>query len=153
MKKSILTIVALVAINILSDAQTSATDFRGFIWGSSLMQIQTGEKAKQIGTNEKVNLIDDVLLYEDQLAGSDVTIFYQFNDNDKLINGTYFFVKKYTDPQLYLQDYNKFKELLTLKYGKPKADKEEWSSNTVPFEKEDYGQPISDGFLDLITIW
>jgi hypothetical protein len=151
MGKLLLTVMAVISINSLVIAQTSTTDFRGFNWGSSPAQVKATEQAHQILTN--VNGTDDVLVYEDQLAGSDVNIYYQFNDNDKLINGTYFFTKKYTDPQLNLQDYNKFKELLTLKYGKPEIDKEEWSENTVPFEKVDYGQAISDGYLDLITVW
>lgn len=32
-------------------------------------------------------------------------------------------------------------------------DREEWSENTAPFEKADYGQAISDGYLDLIAVW
>lgn len=153
MKKSILTIVTLIAIIGLSVAQTATTDFRGFNWGESSTQVQTNEKAHQIVTYEKVKSADDVLVYEDKLAGSNVYIYYQFNDNDKLISCSYSFTKNYTDPQLYLQVYNRFKGLLTSKYGKPKIEKEEWSENTTPFEKEDYGQAITDGYLDLITVW
>lgn len=153
MKKSFLIIAALTVISCVSVAQTATTDFRGVLWGSSPSQVQANEKARQIPINEKEKSPDDVLLYEDQLAGHDVNIYYQFNDNDKLINGTYFFRKNYTDPQLFLEDYKEFKELLSTKYGKPKMDEEEWSSNTVPFDKDDWGQAISDGYLDLIAYW
>lgn len=153
MKHLLLTISALISINSISVAQTSAIDFRGFNWGSSINQVKANEKSKPWQINEVTNNIDDILYYDDQLAGSDVTVIYQFNDNDKLINGSYIFGKKYSDPQLYLHDYEKFKELLTIKYGKPISDEEEWSSNTTPFTKENYGQAISDGYLDLIAVW
>lgn len=153
MKSLLLTISALITFNSFTVAQTSSKDFRGFNWGSSITQVKTIEKSKPWQINEVTNNIDDVLFYDDQLAGSDVTVIYQFNDDDKLINGSYIFGKKYSDPQLYLQDYEKFKELLTLKYGKPISDEEEWSSNTFPFIKENYGQAICDGYLNLITVW
>ena len=72
-----------------------------------------------------------------------VNVYFQFNDNDKLVNGTYSFLKKYADPQLYLQDYNKFKDILTSKHGKPILDKEEWNEKTTPFEKADCEQTIT----------
>jgi hypothetical protein len=153
MKNLLLTVGALLTINSLTIAQNSTTDFRGFNWGSSFTQVKSNEKAKPWDINDLANNKDDILFYDDQLAGSDVTVIYQFNDNDKLINGTYIFGKKYSDPQLYLQDYEKFKGLLTQKYGKPASDAEEWSSNTTPFVKENYGQAICDGYLDLITVW
>ncbi len=153
MKYLLLTIAALVTINRVSVAQNATTDFRGFNWGTSFSQVKLNEKAKPWESNDIQNSKDDVLYYDDQVGNSDVTVIYQFNDNDKLINGTYIFAKKYSDPQLYMYDFNKFKDLLTLKYGKPYLDNEEWSSNTVPFDKENYGQAISDGYLDLIAVW
>lgn len=153
MRNLLLTLVALLTINSLTVAQSTATDFRGFKWGSSIIQVKTNEKAGPWQINAAINNIDDILFFDDQLAGSDVTVIYQFNDNDKLINGTYVFGKKYSDPQLYLQDYEKFKKLLTSKYGKPLSDAEEWSSSTAPFIRDNYGQAICDGYLDLIAAW
>jgi hypothetical protein len=153
MKNLLITIVALITINTLTSAQSDKTDFRGSSWGDSFFHVKSNEKAKQIQIGEIANTTDDVLLYEDKLAASDVTVVYQFSDNDKLINGHYFFTKKYSDPQLYLHEYRKFKKLLTSKYGNPTVDEEEWSANTTPFAKENYGQAICDGYLDLIAVW
>jgi hypothetical protein len=148
MKKSLLAVVALITINSLTIAQTSINDFRGFTWGNLLTQVKANEKSKFVSEDK-----DDLLAYEDQLAGSDVIVNYQFNDNGKLVSGTYIFTKKYSNPQLYVQDFAKFKNLLTNKYGNSKLSKEEWSANTLPNDKENYGQAISDGNLTLYSVF
>jgi hypothetical protein len=148
MKKLIVSIIPLLAFSFYASAQSAETDFRGFKWGSSFANVQSSEKARFVSKEN-----DDLLLYHDLLAGSDCDVVYQFNDNDKLIGGTYAFTKKYTNPQFYVQDYNKFKELLITKYGKPKYDREDLSPNTTTEEKEDYGQAVIDGKLKLNSVW
>jgi hypothetical protein len=135
--------VMLGGINI-----SYAQDFRDFTWGNSLNNVQSGEKATLVA---KVS--NDELAYKDILGGSDCDVIYIFNDNDKLASGLYVFSKKYSNPQLYLQDYNKFKALLTEKYGKPASEKENWNSTTTATEKHNYGQTIADGNLTLNTVW
>lgn len=140
----------LIAVLILCGAVSGshAQDFRGFTWGNSLDNVQTGEKSPFIA---KVS--NDELAYKDILGGSDCDVVYIFNDNDRLTSGLYVFTKKYANPQLYIQDYNKFKNLLTEKYGKPSSEKENWSSSTTASEKHDYGQAVSDGHLTLNAAW
>jgi hypothetical protein len=146
--KKILLAAAILFVTIgISHAQQSS-DFRGFSWGSSINKVQSDEKAEFVF---KVN--DNELKYNEKLAGQDVDAYYIFNDNDKLISGLYFFTKKYDNNQLYLQDYNKFKSLLTEKYGKPKAEKENWVIKTKSKDKNSYGQAIADGNLALNTTW
>src|ERR1700744_3939664 len=97
-------LIIAAAILLLGKNIVQAQDFRGFAWASSLEAVQSGEKAPLIA---KVS--DDELTYKDQIGGSDCDVVYIFNDNDKLACGLYVFTKKYSNPQLYLQDYNKFK--------------------------------------------
>src|SRR3978361_512963 len=146
MKNLFLAASVLIAAIGTSHAQTN--DFRGFNWGSPINQIQTSEKATLA-----LKIKDDELEYNEQLAGSDCNLFYIFNDNDKLISGMYYFTKKYDNPQLYLQDYAKFKALLAKKYGKAISEKEYWNHNTPPTEKHNYGQAVADGDLALNTVW
>src|ERR1700712_1112743 len=115
MKK--LFLAASVLFAAIGSTNAQSNDFRGFNWGSPINQVQTSEKATLA-----LKIKDDELEYTEQLAGSDCNLFYIFNDNDKLISGMYYFTKKYDNPQLYLQDYNKFKTLLIQKYGKPNSD-------------------------------
>ena len=148
MKRIISVLLLLSAINANLSAQTAVRDFRDFTWGTALTQIQTNEKAEFI---DKIQ--NDMLLYKDKLAGYDCNVSYGFNQNDKLISGNYIFNKKYTNPQLYIQDFNTFKKLLTRKYGKPASDKMNWNKNTPLLEKHNYGQAVVDGNLNLSTIW
>lgn len=137
----------LSGLFISADAQ-SKTDFRAFTWGESLEQVQSEETAKFIIKDK-----DDMLEYKDELGGYDCDVIYTFNESDKLISGDYVFTKKYTNPQLYLQDYNSFKTLLTEKYGKAVSEKENWSKNSTPSDKSNFGQAIADGNLILNTQW
>jgi hypothetical protein len=145
MKKLFLAASVLLATVVTANAQN---DFRNFAWGSPINQVESSEKSKLI-----VKVKDDELEYEEQLAGSDCNVYYIFNDNDKLVSGLYFFTKVYDNPQLYLQDYNKFKTLLEQKYGKPTSDNQIWNHNTPPMEKHNYGQAIADGDLALNSVW
>ena len=149
MKTLLLGAFLMIACTASSFAQDDQiTDFRGFSWGTSIAQVQSQEKAQLV-----MKIKDDELQYEDLLAGSDCYVIYIFNDNDKLISGNYVFTKKYSNPELYLQDYNKFKALLTQKYGKPASDDTHFRNNASSMEKHSYGQAISDGYLTLDAIW
>jgi len=146
MKKLFLVLAIIFSVKISSNAQTA--DFRGFSWGSSLSKVQSDEKSSL-----QIKAGDDELLYKDVLGGADCDVVYIFNDNDKLESGMYIFSKKYSNPQLYLQDYTKFKILLIQKYGKPVNEKEYWRNNTPLTEKHNYGQAITDGNLSMNTVW
>lgn len=146
MKQLLMVSIIMAGSVLYSKAQT--TDFRGFSWGNSLDNIQSGEKAHLIS---KIN--DDELAYKDELGGSDCDVLYIFNDNDKLESGMYIFSKKYSNPELYLQDYKKFKALLTQKYGKPANEKENWNNHTPVDDKLNYGQAVADGNLTMTTLW
>jgi hypothetical protein len=146
MKKLLIVFANILSCVIICNAQI--TDFRGFSWGNSLGKIQSGENDKLLFKSG-----NDELLYKDILGGSDCEVIYIFNDNDKLTSGMYIFSKKYSNPQLYLQDFNKFKTLLIEKYGNPVSEKETWSNNTPIAEKHTYGQAVADGNLSLNTVW
>jgi hypothetical protein len=147
MKLKLILVSALCGMmTTVSYAQNS--DFRGFKWGTALGEVETAEKAP---LEQKVK--DDVLKYRSQLAGADCEVYYTFNDNDKLISGRYLFTKEYPNPELYLNDYNKFKDLLLQKYGKPYKEVQNWSNPTVQREELTKGQAIVDGHLTLTDLW
>ncbi len=146
MKK--ITILSILIISTIGILKAQTPDFRTFKWGSSFAQIQAQEKMPMVA---KVS--NDEIVYTDELGGSDCQVFYIFNDNDKLESGIYAFTKKYSNPQLYLQDYDKFKKLLTQKYGSPTAEKENWNTNTPKTDKNNFGQAILEGNLSLNTLW
>ena len=126
-------------------ATAQNNDFRGFAWGNTLNTVKTEEKATFV-QKEK----DDLLKYQDKLASADCDLIYVFNDNDKLVSGIYYFTKKHNNPQLYLQDYNKFKMLLSQKYGQPNVDRRIESGDA---QKETAPQELAEGKLSLVSTW
>jgi hypothetical protein len=142
-------VVFTVVMGAMNASKAQMTDFRGFNWGFNMETISSGEKAALITKSG-----NDELQYKDKLGGADCDVVYIFNDNDKLESGIYIFSKKYTNPQLYLQDYAKFKTLLTQKYGKPTGDPESMNTaNNDHILKHHYGQAIADGKLSIFTVW
>ncbi len=148
MKRLLLGVLLVHGFIGISTAQSAKSDFRNFVWGASFSQVQQEEKSEFLAKEQ-----NDMLIYRDKLAGYDCNVSYGFNENDKLISGNYVFNKKYTNPQLYLQDFNTFKKLLTRKYGKPTSEKMNWNKNTPVLEKHNYGQAIVDGNLSMSTAW
>ncbi len=145
--KKIFTVVMMITGFITYSFAQKTTDFRTFNWGTSFKQVQDNEKATFLLKDK-----DDMLQYQDDLAGYDCAVLYGFNENDKLISGNYVFTKKYSNPQLYIQDYTTFKNLLVQKYGKPASEKEDWNTN-IATEKQNYGQAVADGNLTINTEW
>ena len=148
MKKLLLVFITLITMVRVSVAQTTVKDFRDFSWGSTFDFVKNNEKAKMISQDK-----EDLISYTDDLGSSSVEVNYQFNDDGKLVSGTYIFTKIHSNPQLYIEDYSVFKKLLETKYGTPELNKEEWSSNTTPSDKENYGQAVVDGNLTLYSVW
>ena len=146
--KALLAVSIFIIVHTQSFSQT-INDFRGFSWGNSLAQIESNEKAKLILKDK-----DDALEYDDQIAGSDCIVIYTFNDNDKFISGAYVFTKNYSNPQLYVQDYNKFKQVLIQKYGKPKNDLKNWTSESSgQLDKDKIPQSVAQGLMSLSADW
>ena len=146
MKKIIFNgIILLMGINS-SYAQTA--DFRIFSWGNPMEKIKTDEKSPFFST-----LKSDELEYDDKLGGSNFKVLYIFNDNNKLISGIYIFSKKYSNPELYYQEYSVFLKLLTEKYGKATNEKETWNTTDPLYDKSNKKQAIADKNLNLYAVW
>lgn len=142
-------IIALICLGFIQNAVAQAKpDFRNFNWGDSFQKVLSGESAQYILKDN-----DDMLQYKDQLGGFDCDVMYAFNENDKLVSGNYRFTKKYMNMQLYVQDYNSFKALLTQKYGNPGLDQQNWSSKPGAGASESVGQAIANGNLSLRAEW
>lgn len=130
MKRIYLIILAAISISTQIFSQTP-NDFRGFSWGKSISEVQKAELSKFILKDK-----DDALEYADQLAGSDCNVIYTFNENDKLISGTYEFTRAYRNQQLNLQDYKRFRSLLITKYGQPKTDNSEQTAENNLIDRD-----------------
>ena len=62
-------------------------------------------------------------------------------------------MEKHTNKNLYINDYESLKEILTKKYGKPEIDKVIWKNDLFKSAKQDWGTAISIGHLEYFSSW
>jgi hypothetical protein len=97
-------------------AEEAKYDFRKTNWGMSKEQVRATE-------DKKPDFEDDKWLgYEVKINGKDFGCLYCFLE-DKVYRGEYFSEGEYTNKNLYIDDYEELKEILTKKYDKPKTDR------------------------------
>jgi hypothetical protein len=97
-------------------------DFRKTNWGINKEQVKVTEKAKI------AEIYEDGFAYKDTVADLDCNIVYQFI-KDKLYIAGYIFTGLHTNYDLWIDDYQKVKEILIKKYGKPIASGMFWTSD------------------------
>jgi hypothetical protein len=148
------------------DAQNLAKEIndRGYqtyvIKGTNLYKVQVGEfksyKEAQSFSDKlgkmAVPLRNNLLIYQDYIGGFDCRINYNFLE-DKLFQSFYLFNEKHTNKNLYIDDYEELKEILTKNYGKPKIDKVTWKNDLYKSDKQNWGTAISMGHLIYETSW
>ena len=97
-------------------------DFRKTNWGMSKEQVKTTE-------DKKPDFEDNTMLsYEVTISEKDFECVYLFLE-DKLYGSRYLFFEEHTNKNLYIDDYEELKEILTKEYGKPKIDKVTWKND------------------------
>jgi DNA repair exonuclease SbcCD ATPase subunit len=119
----LLIILCILAISILIlFAEEVKYDFRKTNWGMSKEQVKATE-------DKKPNFEDNTMLrYEVTISEKDFECAYLFLE-DKLYDSGYLFFGEHTNKNLYIDDYEELKEILTKEYGKPKIDKVTWKND------------------------
>ena len=126
MKKNVsilLIILCILAIStLILFAEEVKYDFRKTKWGMSKEQVKATE-------NKKPDFEDNTKLsYEVTISEKDFECAYLFLE-DKLYGSGYLFSGEHTNKNLYIDDYEELKEILTKEYGKPKIDKATWKND------------------------
>lgn len=125
-------------------AQTQ-NDFRNVKWGMSESQVKKLEKIK---LDKNKNHLSGMA----KVGGYDALLQYTFGSG-KLTGATYLYIIEHYIPNQYLDDYNKIKDILISKYGRPSVDTTEWKSEASQAAFKDDGLAISFGQLELRCIW
>lgn len=122
-------------------------DFRNTRWG----MVKSAVKVTEFG--QPVQDKDDLLAYADVVGGDmDVLVAYIFSQG-KLVRGKYLFYTEHTNKNDYMSYYNKYKEIMNLKYGSPKSDEEIWHDNLYRGKPEKLGLALSLGQLAYRSRW
>lgn len=125
MKKNVsilLIILCILAVStLILFAEEAKYDFRKTNWGMSKEQVKATE-------DKKPDFEDNTMLsYEVTISEKDFECAYLFLE-DKLYGSGYLFFGEHTNKNLYIDDYEELKEILTKEYGKPKIDKVTWKN-------------------------
>jgi hypothetical protein len=121
-------------------------DFREANWGITSDQVKMLEDAKLVMDNGKM------LSYDGIVGGLPCQIVYLFV-KDQLTNGHYFFKAEHTADSLHIHDYEKLKEVISKKYGRPLLDDATWKDDTYRGRGEKVGLAIKSGHLKLAAQW
>ena len=145
---SILLIVLLILVifTLILFAEEAKYDFRKTNWGIGKEQVKATEDKKP--DHETDNWVG----YFVTISGKDFRCFYSFLE-DKLYKSGYSFTGKHTNKNHYIIDYENLKEILTKKYGKPKADIVLWENDLFRYDKQEWGVAISVGHLLYRATW
>jgi len=119
----LLIILCILAVyTLILFAEEAKYDFRKTNWGMSKEQVKATE-------DKKPDFEDNTMLsYEVTISEKDFECVYLFLE-DKLYGSRYLFFEEHTNKNLYIDDYEELKEILTKEYGKPKIDKVTWKND------------------------
>ena len=102
-------------------------DFKRFMWGAALEEVVDFEGTYLASDKVKD---DTVIIYRTTAVGLDVILGYYFCD-DGLYQVVYSLDEEHTHGESYINDYEKFRDALTKKYGKPLFDRIKWNDNSM----------------------
>ena len=144
-----LIVLFIFSLSLMILAKEQVYDFRKTNWGMSKEQVKATEDKKPGGES------DTVIAYEVKIDAKDYVCLYQFLENKLFFSG-YNYKEEHINYNLYIDDYEDLKEILTKKYGKPIKDEEMWDSLSeweLKAYKQNLGNSISVGFLTYFAFW
>ena len=135
---------------MIAIAEKQEPDFRSCFWGMQKEEVRKVEKEFLEGENQ------GCLIYSTSLFNIDCYLLYYFTRDNKLYRSGYLFVEEYVDPRSYIIDYQKVKNLIEKKYGKPYLDRESWTNDLFKENdlfKDNPGTALQLGFLSFVSSW
>jgi len=120
--------------------------FRNIPWGSSKEYILENDVSERIETGE------DYLILKDNLADIEVEVTY-FLWRKHFIKGVYKTTEHMGEYSSYIEVYQRFKELLSKKYGNPMIDLTNWSDIQYKNQPSKWLLAISKGHLEHVAYW
>lgn len=121
-------------------------DFRKTSWGMSRLDVKKVED--QMLLKEK----DDILMYTTTILNLNSKLVYIFA-NDKLTRTKYIIEESHSNKNEYMVDYQRVKEMISKKYGKPYSDETSWKNDLYKSDFQEWGTAISLGHLAFSAKW
>ncbi len=146
---SVFIMLLIFSLTLMILAEKQVYDFRKTNWGMNETQV------KKIEDREILEIYEDGFAYKDTINELDCKIIYQFLENKLYITG-YLFTELHTNYDFWIDDYQKIKEILIKKYGKPITSGMFWASDLYKEmwdNNQDLGTAVSMGYLIYYTEW
>lgn len=147
--RRVLTSALLIALLMTGSAlATDAPDFRNARWGMTMEEVMAAE------TEVVLSVVTgySTLAGDCVVAGHPVSVFYEFTDS-QLSEAFYAFLDEHINDNLYIDDFEDLKGLLTLKYGPPVVDTAVWKRNLYRNDPDQWGFAVLCGDLKLRAEW
>lgn len=123
--------------------------FGEMTWGQSKKQVVESEGRPLF--QERIKGLD-IMEYQQKVNNLDCSIRYIFAAN-KLSQTKFIFMNSYSDKNIYLEDYQKIKDSLIQKFGKPLEESMNWRDTTRKEDFAAWGEAIGQGQLELSSRW
>jgi len=124
-------------------------NFEEMQWGLSKKRVVELE-GKPVDQRKVKGL--EVMRYQQRVINLDCAIDYFFAAN-KLSRTRFSFTGDYLDKNAYLQDYQKIKNVLVQKFGRPLEEAMKWRDNSYKDDFSAWGEAVSQGHLELNSRW
>ena len=121
-------------------------DFGRARWGMTKEQVVSAQGSEPL--LEK----GDMLKFNGIYQGMGAELTYVFSGNG-LVKGIYRLNGNGDDGMLYMRNYLRIKELLSLRYGEPQSDQEIWANSIYKDKPDRYGFAVFIGHLSYKTKW
>lgn len=143
MKKILTLLISFITLSAYAQIQ-------GTEWGQNVNTVKESRTNDLIldQNNGRVHILGEMT----ELLGYETTIGYYFID-DKLFQIAYIFAEEYSYENLYIDQYNEVKKVLTEKYGAPKTSFDPWTNDLYKDDPSQYGFAISLGHHRKISTW
>ena len=142
---------ALLALSLLAMSQMAvaaeAPDFRNARWGMAMQQVAESEETALTPLSEHPVLAGSVIV-----AGMKADVYFEFVDS-QLSEAFYVFLDTHVNENLYITDFEKLRDLLTLKYGPPGKDEMIWRRDLRRDKQDQWGYAVICGDLIYRTEW
>lgn len=123
--------------------------FRNARWGMNQAQVVRLEGSPNHRENSGGL---DIFQYPQKVLDMDCMIGYVFADN-KLAKAKYSFIAKFEDNNQYIREYEKIRDILVQKYGKPEAEMTLWRDKMYQDDRPSWGLALSQGHCEFNSQW
>lgn len=127
----------------------SKKNFRNTRWGMNKAQVVRIEGSPN--HHERSGGLD-IIQYPQKILNMDCMIGYVFAHN-RLTKAKYSFLANYEDKNQYIHSYEKIRDILIQKYGKPEAEKALWQDKQYQDDRSNWGLALSQGHFEVSSHW